>query len=236
MSSEHYQPNPETLRSLRFTARDPILDEALGDLEAESYRHSDQFPRHLFIYSKKYLHLDTSDMYDGRSQNIATYEQYRHTLTQNVSERGRRRFKLTPFMSPVVNKGDVVGVNLRVAPDSLTAKQLIAPPFYTGGELNAGYIPAFYRMERPAEDLEVPLDRLERVLALGTWVAELTIIPLVPRAARMRDVFMGESIQRTGKYVEAALANEPPLPPVIELSSERQRLHPEGNGTGPEAA
>lgn len=236
MKSEHYQPKPETLRRLRFTAHDPLLDEGLVNLENTVHSHAEDFTRHLFLYSMKALRLDDSDRYDGRSLNISQYEQYRHNIVQNVSKRGKRRFKVASFVHPIRSEGEVVGVGLRVEPDQFAAHQLIAPPFYTGGERSAGYIPVFYRIERPAEELEAPLDRLERVLSLGTWVSELTIVPLAPKAARTRDVFMNPPVQRTGGYIRTALENEPPLPPVIDMVTEKTRLHPKGNGTGPEAA
>lgn len=240
MSIERTQSPSEPQQELRFTARDPILDEALAMLEAKSYRQSEKFPHNLFIYSMKRLTVDTSDTYDGRSQNKADFDQYRHRIKQTLSERGVRKFALAPFMKPLHiggQDGPVGGVGVRVVPDSITADQLITPPFYGDAERNAGYIPAYYRIEHPDDNLEEALDRLERVLKLGTWVAQLTTVPSFPVSARKNDMFLHEPLKRTYTRVDEALANEPPPNPPISLAEASARRHRSPNGgVGPDAA
>ncbi len=239
MSIERTQHHPEAQQELRFTARDPVLDEALAALEDEKYRRSEQFPRHLFLYSMKRLTIDTSDEIDGYSRNKSRFEQYRHRLSQSVSDAGLHRFPLAPFMKPFYSGGHagrIVGIGLRLVPDDSTARYLLSPPFYGQYEQEAGYIPVRYEITHPTHDLEVPLDRLERVLKLGSWAAQATMVPTSPASARRRDTFLHTPIDRTGAYVDEALTREPPLPPVIDFDAARRQHRGTSNGTGPEAA
>ena len=265
MSEMRPQRQPEKpQQEVRFTALDPTLDESLamferlGEHQAAIARENEKLPddqklhyeeylqKKLYLFAMKRISIDMSDMFDGQSQNLSTFNQY-NLAVETISARGQKRYQLDPFIKELNRggpNGQLMGVGLRVRLDSATAKVLFAPPF-TGPShsrspltpeqqekveaqkrlqadmLAAEYLPVRYEIGSVIDDPSEALERLRAVVELGSWVSELTIVPSYPRSARMNDRFLGSRVQRTYDKVDARFAAEllPPTAP-INLASE----------------
>jgi len=228
---QYYPEKPQ--QELRFTARDPLLDEALALLEKEGERHSTYLPKNLFLFAMKRISIDLSDTFDGTSQNYSTFLQYRQAL-DNISSRGRKQFKLASWMRPLRAggpNGDIRGVGLRVLIDPLYSDKIIKPPLYGPDHhraplsteqraqdsaayetlrkaRTAGYIPIRYEIGNIVDDPTEPLERLGEVLELGAFVSQMTIVPSYPRSAREADIFHEEKIERTYTRIDELLESQ----------------------------
>lgn len=220
-------------QELRFTARDPILDEALALLEKDGERHSDYLPKNLFLFAMKRITIDQSDEFDGFSQNYSTFMQYRQAAL-NVSNRGQKHFTLDPWLKKLHSGGpggSLVGVGMRVRVDPLSVHALLAPPLYGANHYKApvseeqeakmksarevlrtarevAYIPVRYEIGNTVDNPIEALERLRSVLELGTWVSHLTIVPSYPRSARLADIYTDPKIARTYNRVDGLFAQE----------------------------
>jgi hypothetical protein len=211
---------------VRFTARDPLLDESLARLESEGARqaalaergepYDDRLPRNLFLFAMKRLIIDTTDTVDGTSQNLSTFGQYRQGVLALASH-GQKRFNLDPWMQEVragEPDGELTGVLLRVRVDQFSVGTMFAPPFYEletyremlrslredpqlGEDRHSAFIPVHYKVDHAAESTDEPLERLRSTLSLGAWVSQLTIVPSTPKVARLNDIFNQEHQART---------------------------------------
>jgi len=144
MSNVRTRSSPEKpQQELRFTASDPVLDEALAMLERDGEvhrqrildepekRHPSFLPRKLFLFAMKRIEIDTGDFFEGRSQNYSTFEQYREAI-KSLSSRGQKKFKLDPRLLTYRSgglKGPIRGVGLLLKIDPLDVDTIIAPPF-----------------------------------------------------------------------------------------------------------
>lgn len=239
-------PQTEKLQEMRFTVRDPILDEALISLEEYGRDQSEYVSRNLFLYAMRRMRIDKSDMYDGYSQNQATFDQYAYAIDK-ISNHGQKRFQLDDWMHELYAggpDGTLVGVEMRVVVDHFDINTMIAPPLVgpihhrapiSGQQIEqdqsalnvlkeyrrAGVIPVRYEIEKTVADPAEALERLGGVLALGAWVSELAIVPSVPRSARSTSKFMQPPIERTFKRVDTLFAREllPDLSEPFEATS-----------------
>jgi len=213
-------------QEVRFTARDPLLDESLARLEVEGARqealarkgepYSDHLPENLFLFAEQHLGADMGDAIDGFSQNLSTYTQYRQGVS-SLANRGIRRFTLDPWIEEVHAEsagGVLTGVLMRVRVDQLSARALLAPPFsepeeYQGmlkmlragsesGENNhSEFVLVRYSVGQAVEKPQEQLERLSQVLKLGSWVSQLAIVPSSPATARNNDIFRERKRVRT---------------------------------------
>ena len=211
-------------QELRFTARDPALDESLLMLERDGERHSGLIPENLFLFAMKRIEIDFSDTFDGVSQNHSSFMQYRQAVT-NLGNRGMRQFELEPWLKPLNAGGPggkLVGVGLRVKVDPLIINTVVAPPFYSGDALEAvreaGFIPVRYEIGSVVDDPSDALERLGEMLSLGAWVSQLTIVPSYPRSARLKDIYQEDRLRRSYDQVDQRLGDDH-LPPPIPISS-----------------
>lgn len=215
MSDVRPQLQPEKpQQELRFTARDPVFDEALALLEKDGERRSDYLPKNLFLFAMKRIVIDRSDEFDGFSQNYSTFMQYRQAAL-NTSNHGQKHFTLDPWMKELHSggpKGSLVGVGLRVRVDPMSVSTLLAPPLYSGEVLRAAreaaYIPVRYEIGSTVDDPTEALERLRSVLELGAWVSQLTIVPSYPRSARLADIYADPKIIRTYDRVDGLFEQE----------------------------
>lgn len=221
-------------QEVRFTARDPLLDESLARLEVEGARqealtkkgepYSDHLPQNLFLFAMKRLIIDTSDTIDGVSQNLSTYTQYRQGVS-SLSNRGLKQFTLDPWMKGVRAggpDGGLIGVLMRVRVDQFSVGSLFAPPFYeietyrdmvrslrtdsgSDEDRHSEFVPVRYEIGRAVERPEEQLEQLGQVLKLGVWVSQLAIVPSVPASARSNDIFRDPKQVRTYDKVDPLL-------------------------------
>ena len=237
-------------QELRFSARDPILDEALASLEHESTRGDvGTLSDNLFLFAMKRIEIDTSDMFDGKSQNESTFMQYRQAIT-GLSNRGTKKFTLEPWLKPLRKGGQdgpLIGVGMRMHLDSISANTLVSPPLYGSAHFapvlneeqrlarerdraflqqarEARYLPIRYEIQNLTDSPEDALERLERVLHMGVYVSQMTIVPSNPRSARLRGIFSEPRIERTFTRIDEYLTvgeEEVPddMPEVIDLDS-----------------
>ncbi|MDB5160298.1 MAG: hypothetical protein JWO99_561 [Candidatus Saccharibacteria bacterium] len=248
MSDVRPQSLPEKpQQELRFTAREPILDEALAMLEKDGERKSEYLPGNLFLYAMKRISIDLSDTYDGHSLNHSTFTQYRQAV-DSISMRGRKTFKLDSWMKPLHAggpDGSLIGVGLRVRVDPTNVDRLIAPPLYGPNHYNtpltaeqlarveagknilgtareAQYIPVRYEIGSTVDNPTEALERLQGILELGTWVSQLTIVPAYPRSARHADIYREGRMDRTYERIDQRFAAEllPPTAPINIVQSE----------------
>ena len=235
-------------QELRFTARDPILDEALASFETYGKAHSAYLPKNLYLFAMKAISIDTSDRFDGQSLNESAFLQYRMAV-ENVGNNGMREFPLEPWVKPLHAggpNGSLVGVGLRVRFDPLYSDMILAPPLL-GKRLypdmpdedrveaersnkvlevarRARFLPVRYEIGRAVEDPTKALERLSRVLELGVFVTQLRIVPSYPRSARLKDLYPNvDPIDRTFERVDQYLTEHPetPSPEPISLSSHK---------------
>lgn len=241
MSEVHPQPHVEMLQQeLRFTAHDPVLDEALALLEKDGQPDVATLPQHLFLFAMKLIAIDQSDTFDGISQNYSTYLQYRKKV-EDISSRGTKHLKLAPWMKPLYTNQEepqLAGVGLRVLVDSTNTETLIAPPLYGAKHYTApitpdqraeadadnellqrartsGFIPVRYELKHPVEEPDESLQRLNDVLAMGAYVSHMTLVSPRPRNARENIIFHNEPFIRT--YTRTATQSESELVTPIEI-------------------
>lgn len=214
----------EMPQQVRFTARVPILDEALANFEPEAFRLSEEFPKNLFLFAMKRLQIPPEDPRNGpevHNLNRSKMMQYRQAVDK-LSGNGRREFPVVSGVRELRDggqEGELVGVGLRVLLDDIAAKTLIAPPLY--GPLDARrptntlgahlfnnsvrtmeqvresrMLQVRYEFQQRGGDHEAALDHLRAVLDMGVRVSQLTIVPVAPKSARFRDIFQAGKIDR----------------------------------------
>lgn len=233
-------------QELRFTAHDPVLDEALASLEKNGQKKNSSVPEHLFLYAIKRIAIDRSDTFDGVSQNYSTYTQYRKKV-EDVSSRGTKKLRLDSWMKPLYagpDRSQLIGVGMRVIVESHNVEKLIAPPLYgaknylpplspsqieeketadklLGVARNSAFIPVRYEIRNPADNPSESLDRLHEVLSIGAYVAHMTIVSPSPRHARENPIFHDNPFERTFTRVDQYLSmnQKSSLTPPINISS-----------------
>lgn len=245
MNDVRPQPRAEMpQQELRFTAHDPVLDEALVSLEKNSVKERSAVPEQLFLYAIKRIAIDRSDMFDGSSQNYSTYMQYRKKV-EDVSSRGTKKLHLGSWMKPLYAGPDqsrLIGVGMRVLVESQNVDKLIAPPLYgaknylpplsqaqideketadklLGVARKSAFIPVRYEIKNPIDDPSESLNRLHEVLSIGAYVAHMTIVSPSPRHARENPIFHDSPFERTFTRVDEYLSlnQEPSLTPPIDM-------------------
>lgn len=232
MNDVRPQPRAEMpQQELRFTAHDPVLDEALASLEKNGQKENATIAEHLFLYAIKRIAIDRSDTFDGSSQNYSTYMQYRKKV-EDISSRGTKKLHLGSWMKPLYAdpaQSRLIGVGMRVLVESHNVDKLIAPPLYgaknylpplTPAQLDekktaenllkvareSAFIPVRYEIKNPVDNPSESLDRLHEVLSMGAYVAHMTIVPPSPKHARENPIFHDSPFKRTFTRVNEYLS------------------------------
>lgn len=212
---------------LRFTAREPVSDEAIVALEDERIRQSDEIPKNLFLYSWHRLAVEDSADPDEVALSISQIGQYQRRVS-NIAKRGDTTFELDKdFLHEVRSGGQdgpLVGVGFRVLFNAIDKNAILAPPLFgkvfahntpenEGRRRSAdalltqarsgGFLPVYYKMRQTAEHPEESVERLRSVLKLGVRVAGLAVVPLGPKSARERNIYQTPPMTRDFKKVDA---------------------------------
>jgi hypothetical protein len=211
---------------LRFTVRDPVLDEAIVSLEREGNRHGEFLPDNLFLYSMKRIVLEESMDPNESELTVSQFGQYRKKMF-DIANRGNKEFTLDPELHEIQSggqSGELAGVGFRVRFSDFDRDSIIAPPLYgSSPRTNAhddplnrrnaekllaearggGYIPIYYKIGRTMDDPEFATERLRSVLRLGVKVAELAVVPLLFRAGRETNIYATRPMERTYDKVDA---------------------------------
>jgi len=242
MSNMPPRNTPEThTQELRFTAREPALDEALAMLERDGERRSEHLPKNLFLFAAKRIAIDQTDMIDGYSKNYSRFTQYQQAVGY-LTNHGLRRFKLDSWMKELRLGGpekSLMGVGLRLRVEPQHVDSLLTDPFYEAEnyrrevsllqdgpthssydvlwkDQGAAYIPVRYEIGKAVDDPAEALERLGAVLALGTWASQLRMVPSYPRSARYADIDHAEPLDRTYQHIDDRFAAE-----IVPFSAQR---------------
>lgn len=201
---------------LRFSVRHPLLDEAIASFEQRDDDSIDELPRHLFLYAQHRIITDSSDTIDGYSRNVSATQQYQ-VMIQNVSRRGRKEFKLMSDHVRAIRSNEdsaqITGLDLRLKLDPIDNQRIKVAPLTNAllskealkAAQSVPHLPVFYKVERPIDNAEVAFDRLTQVVRLGVYVSELTMVPMLPKGARERDIFHTPPLVRTFDKIDTWL-------------------------------
>jgi hypothetical protein len=244
MSEMRPQTPAEMPQQLRFTARVPILDEALAAFEPEEFRLSEEFPQQLFLFAMKGLRIPTVDTGDGPEvDNLhrSRLMQYRQA-TDKISGNGKREFPLVSGVRELRDggiNGELVGVAMRVLLDDISTGVLISPPLYgpidsrrptntLGAQLYGNSVRTMekvrasqmlqvrYEFQRRGGDHDTALSQLRTVLDMGVRVSQLAVVPVAPKSARFRDIFQEGKIDRLfGPVSDEEIEEAPEAPDNI---------------------
>ena len=223
---------------VRLTAG-ALLDEGLSGLEDPTYRNSPEYPDKTYLTSRKGFSISKHpDKYE-----IDEVIRFRDGV-RGLSDNGTASFDLINHLQPVRSggqEGPIVGARLgldlspwrtrevmlasplfgpRYGDDKLTARSALSV-LAMARELN--YLPLFYRIERPTDDMEQAFDRLRAVLKSGAVVTELLIIPDTAEG-RSEDHFSDHpGPERTGHLIDDLVLSNPKLlpPNPIDIQSKR---------------
>lgn len=248
MSNVRPQNIPEKpQQELRFTAHDLAFDEGLAlterdgeihrriTLESPLERHPSYLPRSLHLYAMQRIMIDTSDFFEGYSQNYSTFGQYREAI-KRLSLGGTKQFKLDPWVKELNSGGPngvLRGLMFRLRIDPTDVDTIIAPPFLGSSRSlqgvsdterlqiesanntlaaarKAAYIPIRYEIARSVEDPTEAVERVRALVALGgVTVSQMVIVPSYPRSARERDIFNNSQVpSRTYQRIDERFADE----------------------------